>query len=240
MPVTLSIGADVQVNDQKIPRSTVNASIKNLFDAQEKLNIKGIIAGLDAELPGINAEVNADMKSAQVKSNIKIDLKSVMAVAAPLIPKFPSPSDISGLIEFTGSAGTNPENPLAFDAHLTGSDLEVSGQVIKEKSIGPGKFSVHLTGIIDLQAEQLDLNTGDIHILENSHIHASGQVEQLKQDDKTIHLKMSDLYLDVDELNSFARPFIPKTIEIKHPDQKSRSWLNHSQNHSQAFQKFSI
>jgi len=109
----------------------------------------------------------------------------------------------------------------AFDATLSGSEIAVSGKVIGEKSIGPGNFSVHLNGIMDLQTEKLDLTTGTIHILDNSHINISGQVEDIKQDDKKIHFAVSPLYLDVNELTSFAKAFIPPSLEINHSNAKS-------------------
>jgi len=220
-PVDLTIGFDVQVNEQAISRSFLTASVKNLFNADGALNIGGLIAGLDAQLPGISASVDADMASSKIKSKIQIDLASVKQVAVPLVPDFPSPTDIKGSIELTAATGARPEKPLAFDAMLTVSDLEVSGKVIDGKSIGPGNFSVYLNGIMDLNAERLDLVTGEIHILENSRIHTSGRVEQIKQDDKKIHLAVSPLYLDINELTSFARPFIPPYVEIYNQEKQA-------------------
>ncbi len=213
-PINLAIEMDVQVNDQVISRSTFSASVKTLFDGNGALNIDGLIAGLDANLPGIVANVRADMEASELKSEIRVDLASLMDVAVPLIPGFPSPSDIKGAIVLTAATGTKPEDPLAFDAILSVLDLEVSGKVINGKSIGPGNLSVHLNGVMDLQAEKLDLTIGEIHILENSHITASGRVEQIKQDNKEIHLAISPLYLDLNEIIAFVHPFIPSSIEL--------------------------
>ncbi len=218
-PINLAVGTVIIVNDQTIPRATINASLKNLFNANGALNIDGLFASLDVDLPGIVADVDADMAASELKSNIKIDLASLMEVAVPLIPEFPSPTDIKGAIVLTAATGTRPDEPLAFDATLSGSNLAVSGKVLDGettdgKSIGPGNFSVHLNGVVDLQSEKLDLATGDIHILENSHINASAQVEQLKQDNKKIHLAISPLFLDLNEITAFASAFIPAIVEI--------------------------
>ena len=225
-PINLDVGTDIIVNDHAIPRSTLSASVKNLFDADGALNMDGFIAVLDAKLPGIIAELQADMAASMIKSKIHIDLASVMEVAVPLIPKFPSPTDIKGNILLTAATGTKPENPLAFDATLSGSNLEVSGKIINGKSIGPGNFSVHLNGIMDLQAEKLDLETGEIHILENSFINVSGRVEQIKQDNKEIHLAVSPLYLDLNEIIAFAQAFIPPSVKIDNQDKQAKISLN--------------
>jgi hypothetical protein len=225
-PVKLSIGADVYINDQAIPRSTVNASVKNLFDTKGALNIDGIIAGLDANLPGILADVTADMKSSEIKSKIQVDLATVMEVAIPLIPKFPAPTEIKGNIVLTATSGTRPDAPLAFDATLSGSGLTVSGKVISGKSMGPGSFSVQLNGVVDLQEEKLDLKTAEMRILENSHIHAAALLEQFKQDVKEIHLAVSPLYLDLNEIIAFAGPLIPSTVEFDNQGEQAKISLN--------------
>lgn len=226
LPINLAIGLDILAKDQVIPRSFLNASLSNLFDTQGALNIDGIIATLDANLPGIIADVRADMKASEIKSNIQIDLASVMKVAVPLIPKFPSPTQITGKIILTAASGTRPEDPLAFDATLAGSNLSVSGKVINGKSVGPGNISVHLNGVVDLQAEKLDLETGEIRILENSYIKATARLDQFKQDIKEIHLAVSPMYLDLNEIIAFAGPFIPPTVQLDNQGKQSKISLN--------------
>lgn len=218
-PINLDVGTDIMINEQAIPRSTLSVSVIKLFDTDGALNIDGLFANLDARLPGIAIDIAADMPASMIKSKIQIDLTSLMEVAVPLIPGFPSPTKIKGSIELTAATGTHPDKPQAFDVTLSGSDLEVSGKILDVKStggksIGPGNFSVHLNGIMDLQAEKLDLETGEIHILENSFINVSGRVEQIKQDKKEIHLAVSPLYLDLNEITAFAQSFIPESVKI--------------------------
>ncbi|MBC2716234.1 MAG: hypothetical protein HF978_13075 [Desulfobacteraceae bacterium] len=221
-PVDLAIGMDVQVNDQTIPRSTLVASVKNLFDADGALNIDGLLAGLDANLPGIVTDVRVDMAASDIKSEIRVDLAALMEVAVPLIPEFPSPTDIKGTIELTAATGTHPEDPMAFNARLTVADLQVCGRIIDGKSIGPGNFNIHLNGIMDLNNERLELETGDINILENSHINASGRIEQIKSDGREIHMAISPLYLDLNEITSFVQPFIPSSLVLDNQDAKAK------------------
>jgi hypothetical protein len=227
LPINLAIGLDVMARDQAIPRSFLNASLKNLFDTQGALNINGIVVTLDTNLPGIIVDVRADMNAAEIKSSIQIDLASVMEVAVPMIPNFPSPTKITGKIILTSAAGTRPEDPLAFDATLAGSNLAVSGKVIEDKSangisIGPGNFIVHLNGVVDLEKEKLDLETGEIRLLENNHVKAAAHVENFKQDIKKIHLAVSPLYLDLNEIIAFAEPFIPATVQLETPGKQSK------------------
>ncbi|MEA2059845.1 MAG: hypothetical protein U9P10_04880 [Thermodesulfobacteriota bacterium] len=88
----------------------------------------------------------------------------------------------------TAATGIRPDKPLAFDAALSGSDLEVSGKLINGKSVGPGNFKINATGTADLQAEKLDLATCDILVLENSRIRLSGQVDEINSVDRNIHM----------------------------------------------------
>ena len=216
-PVCLTLNTGIMVNENVIPRSAVTATLNHLFDEAGAFIVSGITAELDATLPGIVAGLEADMAASRIKSKVHIDLASLADAAAPLIPNFPSPTDLKGKIVLTAATSTNPDDPIAFDAGFSGSDLFVSGKLIDGKSLGPGNVSLHLNGIVDLKKELLDLNAADLLILENSIIQVTGRVEQMKQDNKIIHLTISPLYLDVNEIASFAKPFIPSSLNVDSP-----------------------
>ena len=214
-PVRLDAGVDISVNTTAIPRSTVSAVVDHLFDPDGTLTISALNAAVDADLPGILADVKADMTKSEIRSDIRLDLGAIMAAVGPLIPGFPMPTDISGEIRFTAQAGTDPNHPLGFDATLSGTDLAISGQLIDEKSIGPGNVGIHLNGILDLPAETLELTTAGITLLDNTRIQASGRVNQFQQEQKQVDLTVSSLYLDLDELIVFGAPFIPETVKTE-------------------------
>lgn len=216
-PVKLTIGTDIHINQTAIPRSTISAVATNLFNNDDSFNINGLSAQINADLSGIDATAAMDMDASEIEAGIDIDLASLMDAAGPMIPGIPDPTDISGSVKVTAATGIGTDDPLAFDASFSGSNLSVSGKLIGGKSVGPGSFSVHLNGVGDLQAEKLNLKTADIVILENSRIHLSATIDQLKSDDRKIHLAVSPLYLDVDEITSFAAPFIPPAINIDSP-----------------------
>jgi len=216
-PMTLALAADIKINDQNIPRSTLTANVKNLFDADGAFAINALTAALDADLPGIIARIRADMAASEIRADVQMDLARIASVFQPLIPAFPTPSDIGGTLSLNVKTNTDPNAPLAFDARLTGSALQVSGAVLDGKSIGPGNLNFNLQGTLDLKAEQLALASGDITLLENSHLHASGQIDHIKNDAKDVRLSISPLYLDVDELAAFARPFLPAMLVLTHP-----------------------
>lgn len=213
-PINLTLETDITVNETLIPRSTLTAAVQHLFTDDGHLNVNGCMARLNADLPGLIADVNADMTASEMAADIKIDLASLMDAAAPLIPGFPGSTTISGNMTFTASSGIDPDNPLAFDAALSATDLAVSGKLLDGKSVGPGNISIHLNGMADVNTEQFTLQTGEVLILENSAVQMSAAVKQFKQDNKTIHLTIAPLYLDIDEIVSFAKPFIPQAIEI--------------------------
>ena len=216
-PIRLELNTDILVNENAIPGSTITASINNLFSETGALNINGLTAELDAKLPGIMANLEADMAASRLNSHIEIDLASVMDAAVPLVPDFPTPTAIKGKVVLTAAADTNPAHPLAFDASLSGSGVAVEGKLIKGKAVGPGNIHFHLNGLADLNNELLDLHSAEILILENSVIAFKGRVEQLKQANRTIHLTVAPLYLDVNEIVSYATPFIPSSLHIDSP-----------------------
>ena len=213
--VNLSMGADIKVNNHALPRSTITASIKNLFDDNGVLCIEKSSVALGAKLPGIDATTNAKLAESKATAHIRIDLASAVKAFAPLVPDTPASIKVKGVLECDVAAGIDPADPLAFDVKITGSDLSISGKPVYHAIIGPGDFSVNANGIVDLEADTFKLKAGKIGILENSHIQATAMVEQIKSDNRKVQLLISDLFLDLDEIVSFAKPLLPSTIKIK-------------------------
>ncbi|MGB9498758.1 MAG: AsmA family protein [Dissulfuribacterales bacterium] len=218
-PLILSVDIDLAVDDQPIPHSSVRATVKNIFNKNRELNIKGVSADLSAALPGIAAKFIGDMSNPAINSDIRIDLASLLSAASPFLPDSVNHSDIKGTIIFSANTTGFPDDPVTWHTTLTADDLSVSGKLIHDKALGPGNLKIALDGSIDPKNEQLKLDSADITILKNSRIHAHGRVEQFKSDDKFIDMAIAPLYLDISELAAFIKPFMPKTLVLKNqPD----------------------
>lgn len=213
-PLKLFFATDIKINGHALPRSELSVSVEKLFTEDGLLNINGVAAALDADLPGIIANAHADLAASKIDAGIQMDLTAIMAAAGPLLRGIPSPTDIDGDLELNISSDTRPDAPLAFDATLSGTGLAIGGKIIDGKRLGPGDLSIHLNGILDLDADNLTLATGNITILENSLLHFSGSVDQITGDDRKIMFSIAPLYLDIDEIGVFAAPFIPPTVKI--------------------------
>jgi hypothetical protein len=210
----LNVNLDVNGSQIRLPRSTLSLALQQIFDENGILTLDRMAGRLFADLPGIAAELNADMATSLAKGSIQLQLETVMAVAAPFLPKSLSPDDIDGNIDFQMQAGTDPDQPLAFDASLSAAGLALSGLLVGGKTIGPGNFGILLKGTANLPEETLAIENLTLDLLENSTLQATGQVEDLMQDNRKINFAISPLHLDVDEIVNFAGAFVPDTLVL--------------------------
>ncbi len=225
-PLHLDLGLNVNLNvngsQTRLPRSTLSLALQQIFDENGILTLDRMAGRLFADLPGIAAELTADMAASLAKGTIQLQLETVMAAAAPFLPKNLSPDDIDGNIDFQAQATTDPDQPLAFDATLSAAGLALSGPLVGEKSLGPGNFGILLKGTANLPEETLAIENLTLDLLENSTLQATGQVEHLMQDNRKINFAISPLHLDVDEIVNFAGAFVPDTLALpRHSDDKA-------------------
>ncbi len=213
--VSMKLGAVLAAYDHAFPRSTLDLCVTDLFDADGGLALQKAAVRLDAHLPGIAAGIGAHLATSTWDAHMQIDLAPVMQALGPLIADGVTQADIKGRIACKVSGGIQPTDPLAFSVDVTGSDITVAGELIGGKSVGPAGFHVRTDGVMDLSSDRLDLKTVDIRLLEKSRMKAQATIEKIQTDDRTIHLVVSDLAFDLDELIALARPFVPSPIEIQ-------------------------
>lgn len=222
-PLTLSIDLDLVVDKKQLPHSSLYATFNHVFDKNGALDIDGLSADLDIDLPGILAKISGDMSTSGINGDIKINLESLLTALEPFLPDSFKQSDISGAVDFSAKLKGMPDDPVTFNTKLIASDLAISGKIINQKALGPGKIEIALNGKIDLKDERLELTSGDITILENSHIRVHGIVDQFKSESRHIDMSVAPLYVDVSEVASFIKPFMPKTLALNNIEPSSIS-----------------
>lgn len=211
-PVRLTVAADTFVDEQKLPRSTIDARIRNLFDNKKNLRPDQAAADIKTDLPGTTLTISGDMKTSGITADLSVDLEALSRAAAPLAPRLFETSQFGGRITLNADVSMAAADTLAFKTDLNAGKLSVAGDLTGGMSLGPGRMRFSSAGEINLAAMDLSLDQARLELLENSRIAVHGNVYGMDDPSPELDLTVAPFELDLDELAAFAGSLIPETL----------------------------
>lgn len=210
--------SDAASDGKKLSAIRLNALVRNLFDARGAFSLNGIYAEINAAVPGLQADICADLLSREIKSDISLDLKPLNDMLKPFLPAPVSDSELSGKLNFIAELSGDSYQSPAFDMRLEGFDVSISGDLLKGGHLGPVNFKIADKGGFDSGKDKLSVDAGEIHI-GDSRLIWSGTAEGWHQGaPDRVHIKIAPLELDLKEFLTSLRAFMPPIIsgsEIK-------------------------
>ncbi len=214
-PVTLSFSAREELDGKPLPPVHFHAKILDLMGEDASLNLKGLSANIQGQLPGMEISLTGSAAERSLRAELALDLEPLRNAAAPFLS--PPPPEMSGTIDlglkaFTG--GTDAEETIQYDLNVEGRSLQAAGGPLKEKSVGPLRFSVKNAGVFHPVKGALEMQEGRVRLQDESHLSFRGAVGGLKAPPVTVDLSMDALSLHLYELLSLARPFVPAGIRL--------------------------
>lgn len=213
-PVRLTVAADSFVDEQKLPRSTIDARIRNLFDNKKNLRLDQAAADIKSDLPGTTLTISGDMKTSGITADLSVDLEALSRAAAPLAPRLFETSQVGGRITLKADVSMAAADTLAFNTDLQAGKLAVAGDLTGGMSLGPGRMRFSSAGEIDLAAMDLSLDQARLELLENSRMAFHGNVYGMDDPSPELDLTVAPFELDLDELAAFAGGLIPETLVL--------------------------
>jgi len=206
-PIQLQISMEQEIDGKALPPLRLSARIEGLIDSGRSLNLKGASVNIDGSLPGFQVQAAGSLGDMGLKGQLKLDLAPLLLAVRPFLP--PSLPDASGKIEIEMTASLGAENNIDFDVILTGMDLTVSGGPLKKNRVGPVNLEMLHKGSVNIHSGTLHIRKGEIRIQENSHLSWGGTIKGLNKPQRQTDLVLGPVSLDLDELLSLAKAFVP-------------------------------
>ena len=213
-PVRLTVAADTFVNERKLPRSMIDARIRDLFDNKRNLRPDQAAAEIKAEFPGSSLNISGDMRSSGIKADLSVDLEPLARAAALFAPQLLEASQVGGRITLNAEVSMAATDSLAFKTDLKASELAVGGELAGGRDLGPGRMGLFSAGEINLAAMDLRLDQARVELLENSRMSFQGHVYGMDEPSPDLDLTLAPLEIDLDELAAFAGGLIPEAIVL--------------------------
>lgn len=218
-PFLLNISSSPELNDLEIQRISLEIFIKNLFNPEKKLNLKGVYARLKSSLPGTSVNITANPDLNETRINISSDLKELSSSLFMFLPQPFSSAKTRGSIDLAVITGAELTGALPFDISLKGSSLHFSGGHLKDKSVVPESFSINTDGDFNFISGSLRINQSSIKLLKNSSFFCKGDINLLSLDKKA-DLTAEHINLDLGEIADKFADFIPETFDLKNTSPK--------------------
>ncbi|MCJ7683728.1 MAG: AsmA family protein [Desulfobacteraceae bacterium] len=217
-PIQLQISMEQEMNGKPLPPLRLGARIEGLIDSGRGLNLKGASVNIDGSFPGFHVQAAGSLGDMGLKGRMQLDLAPLLLAVRPFLP--PSAPDASGKLEMEMAASLDSENAIDFDVKLTGVDLTASGGPLRENRGGPVNLEMLYQGSVNTHSGILHIRKGEIQIQENSRLSWRGTIKGLNEPQRQTDLLIGPVSLDLDELLSLSKAFVPGGITLDAENKK--------------------
>ena len=212
-PVNLNLSSRQSMDGKVLPPLDFSAHADRLADEKGVLNLEAAMLNINGELPGIHLAMKGSVARKGLEGELKIDLAPLAEAVLPFMPRaIPA---LSGTILVQTNAQLQRDKKIRFDLHFICKNILVAGGPLKEKQIGPLSMTITQKGSVELPAKIVNLESGEIHLLEKSGLFFKGRIKMAEKNRVNVNLNLNEIVLHLDEIQSLAKGFIPKGIQWK-------------------------
>jgi hypothetical protein len=211
--VNLNISSRQSMDGKVLPPLKLVANADRLVDETGALNIEAANLNINGELPGIHVAMKGSMAQKGLEGELKIDLAPLVEAVQPLLPT--TVPELSGEILFQTNAQLQRDKRISFDLYFICKNILAAGGPLKEKQIGPISMTITQKGSAELFSKIVNLERGEIHLLEKSGLSFKGRITKEEKDRVNVNLSLSEIVLHPDEIQDLAKDFIPHGIGWK-------------------------
>ncbi|MFO7839387.1 MAG: hypothetical protein R6X08_07805 [Desulfosalsimonadaceae bacterium] len=213
-PAEVTVSASASADGQKPSQASIHARLRDIFDKNRRLSIHRAKARLTASLPFASMKITGDMEKSGLRADLSLDLKTLCRTAAPFAPEIFGPLHVSGKLRCGAEITREASQSMAFSADLTGTGLAASGELLRNKSLGPGDVQLSAAGRLNPEKMDLEIEKAELGLLQNSRIACTGNVSGMDRESPRLDLTVAPLEIDIQELFAFGRDFLPQGISL--------------------------
>jgi len=195
----------------------INTGHISLKETQLKFQENSVV-DLTAEVENVYELQKQNGTGIELDIKTNFDLEELWRSFRPILPDQISGTILNGVFSSDFHVSGNPKTTIFFDTNIFTGDMEFIGDdksPIKNKTVGPIKFKMKNKGHINLDSENLTLETGELKLFDLSSIEWSGQVNAFKSEAPDLDFQLGPINLNFDELMTQFHPFIPDTLPVK-------------------------
>jgi hypothetical protein len=210
-PVVFSLSLDQDLDGQALPPIRCNARAERLV-REGQLSLADALFDVEGRLPGGEFALKGGLRAEGLAAGLRIDLDSLTDMLTPLLP--PSVPDVRGVVELGLHVAGSPKDVSAFETVLGVKGLAARGGALGDRRAGPLDLLFTQKGLLDMPAGVVSVEAADLRFLKRSRVFWRGETSGI--DTQRIEAKavVGPAHLDLGELLSLARPFLPAGVSV--------------------------
>lgn len=212
-PIDLKFNSQESMDGNAMPPIALAVHVNHLTNEDGALDPQGAEVRVNGELPGLHMALDGTMAQKGLKGEVKIDLASLIKTAQPFMPD--TLPEVSGEILLQTTAKLETDKTIAFHMNLTCKSVLAKGGPLKKKQVGPFSLTLTQKGIAELSSKTVNLEDGEIHLMEKSGLSYGGRLRMEEQSRLNVDLALHKVSFDLNEIKRLAKDIMPKSISWK-------------------------
>ncbi|EFK11302.1 conserved hypothetical protein [delta proteobacterium NaphS2] len=212
-PIDLNFNSQGSMDGKAMPPIALAVHVNHLMNEDRALDPQGTEVRVNGELPGLHTALDGTMARKGLQGKVKIDLASFLKTAQPFLSD--TLPEVSGEILLQTTAQLETDNTIAFHMNLICKSILAKGGPLREKRVGPFSLTLTQKGSAELSSKTVNIEHGEIHLMERSGLFYGGRLEIEGQNSLNVDLALNKVSLDLNEIKSMAKEFIPEGISWK-------------------------
>ena len=209
-PARLDARLTAVLNGRQLAPVTCAVRLEGLLDKAGLLAPAGALLTAKAEAPGLRLTAQGSVARG-FRADLRLDLRlatpPLKALAGPAVP------EASGVLALGLTASQPDPDHLALGLAVAGEDLRAFGGPLGDRPVGPLSLNLLQDCAFDLHDGTLRL-PGSLSLLKRSAVRWQGEVSGLNEARPKVVLSVRPLHLQLDELVSSARAWLPPGLSL--------------------------
>jgi len=214
--IHLNLYMGIALNDRKLPPIELMLTVANIIDPETAaVSPEKIEVSLNGKFPGSTVSVDGSISGKGIKSIVYVDLEELHETVSPFMPANLADSTINGFLNISADVNLQSKDAVSFDTSVILDRINISGPMIQDKAISGFHAQLSNNGKIDLSRRQLEISAGSLKLLQKSSFLYHGTLQGLEQPPQQVFLSLDAVSLDIGELITFGKPFLPDTFPVR-------------------------
>jgi hypothetical protein len=201
------------------------ARVENLLRSEDTVDLRGAMIRAEGRLPGCEAFLESDLKTMGITGRMNLDLGPLVDIVRPFMPQPLSATAIEGQLALSVELSGDFHRSLAFEVLFEGENLNLSGGVLADRSLGPIRWRTVHQGAFDFEQDRLIVERGDLSILDKGQLAWRAVVDHFGGETREVKFDLGPASFDLNELYPLAGHLLPETVKLALPSESDSASL---------------
>ncbi len=211
-PINVTAAADLTVNGHRLPSFRLTTGISGLADINGRLRPAGARVDLNADLPGLKANLQGTLAGAGLAGGVRLQPAQLLPVIQPFVAA-PLPY-VTGILSATLGSEIVNAGDLRLRLGVQGQALTATGGPLGQRRAGPLSFEVTQQIVTDHRRDTIAIEAGQLLVPGMVEAHWQATVEHPLSKRRQLTATLGPLTIHLQPLLALGKPFLPADLPL--------------------------